>query len=307
MGLLGVLALLVAGWFWLRASGLIRWSLGKKGGEDKMASEEDGVAGEATGAATGLPAEDAGREAPCYPDLRAACALAVLAWLLSLCVTPMHFASGLLGAALAGLTCARRAPEGMEALRLPSAGATLIRIGGVAVVVALAIFFTRQQLTLTGTQAAVASAQDDLTLMESSAKKVPGHSLVQRYILDDRLRLSATPEQLSETLQQVADAPAYLTGYAPNNTQFAQLALDALQARETTASPTALAPIEALLQQAATDAPVTPALLGERLHAAKLSGDVQAIKQATSEAQKPRFKGRSAVDLYSPLKTYLLP
>ncbi len=234
-------------------------------------------------------------------DLRAACLIGAAAWLLSLFVTPMHFASGLLGAALAGLALARPAATGMEALSLPTAGKTIARILACAALVACAALFARQQFALASVPLLITEANsNNLEGLEQIARTVPADPLLERYILQERLMLTGSPRELQAQIQGIANAPAYLTDFAPNMTEFARIALDrtsALQSSDT-------APAAALLDRASVG-PVTPALLGERLHLALVAGDAARIARAKAATEEPRFNGKSAAELYAPIQAYL--
>jgi len=314
LGLVGLLALLGAGWFWLRAAGFAFGA--RRRGEARTSARSSQHAD-----ADALPArspQDARADAPSddpppgdSADFRAACAIAALAWLLSLFVTPMHFASGLLGAALAGLACARPVATGMDALRLPSAGKTVARVAGLLVLLAVAVFFTRQQLALAPVSEIISNPVDaqTLTLLQGAAKTAPGDPLIERYILECRLLLASNAQDLARQLQAVRAAPGYLANYGPNATRFAQIALDQTQSFQAGSAgagdATSVAAVKLLLRQAAQAGPVTPALLGERLHLALVSGDRAALRQATATLRQTRFNGKTAQELYAPLTEYL--
>jgi len=302
LGLIGALALLAAGWFWFKD---VR---GKKGsGPRQMAAAGPSPAPkhEADDDATADAADAADAADTPVPggltSLRAACAIAALAWLLSLFVTPMHFASGLLGAALAGLACARPAATGMEALSLSSAGKTVARVIGCAALVLVAILFARQQLALASTETPVATASDDLARLERVARTAPGAPIIEQHILAYRLMFATTPQALNAQLEAVRTAPGYITGFTLNATQFAQVALGqmaTLHMTDTTA-------VKRLLDQAAKNGPVTPALLGEQLHLALVSKDAAATTRAKAAVTRPQFNGQSAEELYPPISDYL--
>jgi len=275
LGLIGVVAVLAAGWFWLRA-----W---------RASSVED-------------PGDEAASVPGSLVDLRAVCVIAALAWLLSLFVTPMHFASGLLGAALAGLACARPQAIGMDALALPSAARTFMRGIGCVALVVLAILFSRQQLAVSSaTQTVVSTAADGVELMENAAKTVPTHPMVARQLLDYRLLQAKNVQELDSQIQAVQTAPGYVADFTLNYTQFAQIALNQIQSFQSSDT----AQVKSLLQRAASAGPVTPALLGEQLHLAVVSGNTSAIQQATAEVRRPLFNGKTAEQLYPPITDYL--
>jgi len=274
LGLIGLAALLAAGWFWLR---------------EATSANPDDAGAEVSGGLAGL---------------RAACLIAALAWLLSLFVTPMHFASGLLGAALAGLACARPAAVGMEALFLPSAGKTLARLVGCGALVVLAILFTRQHLALAFAQTATTSVADDMALMQRVARVAAAHPLIERYLLQDRLMATTSAQDLNQQLQALQSAPGFVTDFTPNLVLFAQIALDRMQSLQT--SDTAvLASVAQLLSQADREGLATPALLGEKLHLAVVSGDASALARARTAVRRPQFNGRTAEELYPPITGYL--
>jgi len=287
LGLIGLLAFLAAGWFWLR---------------DTAGGAGLGFGRKADGSDTPSGSKTSGS----IVDLRAACMIAALAWLLSLFVTPMHFASGLLGAALAGLACARPQATGMDALVLPSAAKVAARVAGCVALVALAIFFSRQQNALARVPGIITGGADaqGLSLLESVDQTVPGDPMVKCYMLQMRLLLTASPQELNQQIQAVQTAPGYITGYTPNFTEFAQYALSQMQSLQT--SDTAnFSAVTGLLHKAASTGPVTPALLGEQLHLAVVSGSEAAIARATAEVKQLRFNGLSAADLYPPIADYL--
>ena len=287
LGVIGLIALLGAGWFWLRdTAGGAGLTLGRKGKRDAAASGD--------------------KPSGSIVDLRAACMIAALAWLLSLFVTPMHFASGLLGAALAGLACARPQATGMDALVLPSAAKVAGRVAGCVALVVVAIFFSRQQSALARVPGIVTGGADaqGLSLLESVDQTVPGDPTVENYLIQMRLLLAANPQELNQQIKAAQAAPGYITEYTPNFTQFAQYALSQMQSLQT--SDTAnFSAVTDLLHKAASTGPVTPALLGEQLHLAVASGSEAAIARATAEVKQPRFNGETAADLYPPIADYL--
>ena len=280
LGLIGGAALLVAGWFWLRDSAGVAGLLRRK-----------------------MPEESTG-SADIFLDLRAACVIAAMAWLLSLFATPMHFASGLLGAALAGFACARPQAEGMEALSLPSVGKTIARSAALVALVVIAVFFVRQQSALSSSHGLSITTAGDQTLLEGVAKTAPGNPLVERRILQDQLVLASNVQELNAQIRAVQAAPGYITDFTPNATLFAQIALSRMQALKTTDAAN-ISAVTVLLKQAASAGPVTPALLGEQLHLAQVSGNAAAVKQAAAAVKQPRFNGVSADQLYAPIAQYL--
>lgn len=287
LGLIGLLALLAAGWFWLRdTAGGAGLTFGHKKKENTSSSGD--------------------RPSGSIVDLRAACMIAALAWLFSLFVTPMHFASGLLGAALAGLACARPEATGMDALALPSAAKVVARVAGCIALVVLAVFFSRQQYALARVPGIVIGGADaqGLSLLESVDQAASGDPMVKCYLLQMRLLLSTNQQELNQQIQAVQTAPGYITGFTPNFTQFAQYALSQMQSLQT--SDTAnFSAVTTLLHQAASTGPVTPALLGEQLHLAVVSGSAPAIQRATAEVKRPFFNGKTAAELYPPIADYL--
>ncbi|MCL2654852.1 MAG: hypothetical protein FWD65_04025 [Coriobacteriia bacterium] len=291
LGLIGAVAFLIAGYFWLR---------------DSLVLDNDFRSARRTRRPRHTSELDNDFIPNVYIDFRAACAIATLAWLLSLFVTPMHFASGLLGAALAGLACARPEATGMDALSLPSAGKTIARIVGLLALVIVAVFFMRQQFALSSAQTLSITAQDDLTLQERAARSAPANPLVERRILQDRLMLASTPQELNTQIQAIPAAPGYITDFTLNATLFARLALNQMQALHTADAANVTA-VTALLKQAGSAGPVTPALLGEQLHLAQVSGNAAALRQAIAAVKQPRFNGKNAIQLYAPISHYLSP
>lgn len=297
LGLIGALALLAAAVFWLREvqdhTGLLKLQKARQNANPAASTRN-----KKTSAAAIAPAPDP------LIDLRAACAIAALAWLLSLFVTPMHFASGLLGAALAGLACARPQLTGVDALSLPSAGKIAARVLACAALVVVAVLVARQQIALASAQTVVATTGDDLARLERVAKVAPGQPMIERRLLEDRLMLASDTASLQSAIKAVQTAPGYITDFTPDATLFAQIIMDQMSALKLS-DPTMTAAVSDLLDRAASVGPPTPALLGERLRLALISGDTAAQQQAKAQVRRLQFNGKSAKDLYPPIADYL--
>jgi hypothetical protein len=250
--------------------------------------------------------------------LRQAAAAAALAYLFSLLVTPMHFASGLFGAACAGIaiaplatkpTSSAPAKSGESGVRsVPVSPAqqkslahfksawlipTAKALTSLALLAFLYVFLTHQ-LGILASEKTVRSANEDLVRLERIKHDVPRHPLFERRTFDCRLLICDTVEENNTILTEALAAPGYVSAFGPNLINFARIGMNNLEQFNSTD----LNVIATVLDKAETLTPETPALLGERLHYALIQGDQVAITQAAN-AFRPK------AHLYEPGKTYL--
>lgn len=211
--------------------------------------------------------------------LRVSLSIGFAAYLFSLMVTPVHFASGLLGVVVGGFAIA----EPLGAVRSGStAGARpWLKVALVALAVALAGYGVWRGFGLT---TGTISGQDlaaDTASVNSAARIVAGEPLIERRVLDFAVLGAADGQARRDVAQAVDGAPGYITGFAPNLVQFAylgmvrgeQLAVDDYSWEAD------------LLRRAELVTPDLPSLVAEQLHLAILTGDVDALPALIARAE----------------------
>lgn len=214
----------------------------------------------------------AGGEGDVWP-LRMGLAVGFAAYLISLLVTPVHFASGLLGAAVGGFAMAPSAGSGAGeggAARRWSPGLRVL-----AVTVA-AVFVTYGAWRMIGLTAGTIRGDDfqrDAERIAAAARIVPGEPLNERRMLEVALLSASDETQLESARAAVDAAPGYVLGYEPNLVQFASLGL--IRAEALGSSDVSWE--RDLLERAARSLPSLPSLVAEQLHLAIVEGDLEAL------------------------------
>lgn len=206
--------------------------------------------------------------------LRLSLAVAFVAYLASLLVTPVHFASGLLGAVVGGFAIARS--DGPVA---PRAGATpaapgLLRVAAATVAAIVLAYGAWRMAGLTaGSIEGAGDLAADRARVESAARIVPGEPLNERRRLDIALLTATGPDELAAARAAVDASPGYIRDYPPNLVQFAAFGMMSAEAM----GQTGFGWERALLEQVEDRVPGLPSLAGERLHLALVEGDAEAL------------------------------
>ena len=221
----------------------------------------------------------AGEDRLVVSRLRTAVALGFVAYLISLLVTPIHFASGLLGAFLAGLALA--VDEG-DRLKTDGRGiAQWFRIVLLAVAIALAAWGVwRGAGQMVGTIVG-GDIAGDADRVAAARTIIPGEPLNERRHLDLMFYGADDLEDVRAARAAVDAAPIEILGYAPNLANFAAIGMNV---------GSALGEADwswerAMLDRAEALVPGLPSLVAERLHLAVLEQDVAGLPQAIENAR----------------------
>lgn len=216
-------------------------------------------------------------------DLRMGLAIGFVTYLFSLLVTPVHFASGLLGAAAGGLAVAGVLPSaGTDAERSESRPA-LRTPALVAAAVILCAFGAWKMVGLTtGTVGGQGDFADDAARVRAAARVIPGEPLNERRVLEVQMWSTATPEELATARAAVDGAPVYISGFAPNLVQFASIGMS----RAEQSGIGDLGWERSLLARAAQVTPDLPSLVAEQLRLAVLTQDMDALPTLAERAMR---------------------
>lgn len=241
-------------------------------------------------------------EAPGSPAgvLRVSLAVGFAAYLFALMVTPVHFASGLLGVVVAGFAVAAPARSAVDARERPGSGAArasaseTAAVSGSATVsaagrwvaltlaVALAGYGVWRGVGLSaGEIAGQGDIAADTARVERAARIIGGEPLNERRRLDLALVGATTSAELDAACAAVDAAPGYVTDFAPNLVQFAAFGIGQGEAL----GETGFAWERTLLERAEKDVPALPSLAAEQLHLAIVTGDVAALPDLIERAE----------------------
>ena len=208
--------------------------------------------------------------------LRLSLVVGFVAYLAALMVTPVHFASGLLGVVIAGFAAAG---SGADApLRLSKMAAVSV----VTLAVAMSGYGVWRMAGLTVGAITGGDFASDAARIESAARIVPGEPLNERRLLELALWRAATPADLAAARQVIDSAPAYITGFTPNLPHFAFIGLT----RSEQLGVDDYSWERGLLERAARLTPELPSLVAERLHLAILEGEVAALPELMQRAEQ---------------------
>lgn len=203
--------------------------------------------------------------------LQLACAIAAGSYLGAFMVNPIHWASALLGAACAGFAIGSHGISDQHGKwDLPMG----IRIGAATVALCFIISAISTGIGISMLRSQVASANEHYSILREAQKYTPGHPLIERVIFETQLMTVDTPAQQERLIEQIIEAPGYISQYGPNLVRFAQIAMDNMEEWGITES----AGVEQLLDTAKTITPATPPLLGEQLRWALIRHDADAIE-----------------------------
>lgn len=224
-----------------------------------------------------LAAMDPGSDARA---LRMSLAVGFAAYLFSLLVTPVHFASGLLGVVVGGFAIAQ--VPGSEPEN-PKGSLTVLRWVAVAIAVLLAGYGVWRMAGLNaGTITGQGDISADIGRVERTARIMPGEPLNERRRLELGILAVTTPSELAQAREAVDVSPDFITGFAPNLVQFAYLGLS----RGEALGITDFAWERSLLDRVAAAIPDLPSLVAEQLHYAVVTGDTAALPALVERAQQ---------------------
>lgn len=212
--------------------------------------------------------------------LRASLGAALGASLFALMANPIVFPIGLFGAVAGGLAIAPLATGSRDADR--AASVTWMKpVGLTAGAILLAVSVWLGAAEWQAYTAPTDDAATSVTRYEAALRLAPGHPLIQRRLLENRLLL-AENNALAASAQQAVDAASALQQeFAPNLVNFVAYSLT--QAERTGRSD--LAWEQRMLDDASSRLPLIPSLAGERLHLALVAGDRAAVAAAVEDAR----------------------
>ncbi|MDY0087582.1 MAG: O-antigen ligase family protein [Coriobacteriia bacterium] len=215
-------------------------------------------------------------------DLRMGLVVGFVTYLMALMVTPVHFASGLLGAVVGGFAIAgARAEPGGD---FPRADRSVTRTCLLAAVALALLAFGVWKMVGLGTGAITGQGDfaDDRARIESAARIIPGEPLNERRLLEIRMWSATTPAELDEVRSAVDESPAYITGFAPNLVQFASIGMSRVEQWDAGD----LSWERALLEKAQEVTPDLPSLVAEQLRLGVLEEDLEALPALTERATR---------------------
>lgn len=212
--------------------------------------------------------------------LRASLAIAAGVWASSLLVTPVHFASGLLGVVLAGFAIAPSARDATGRAARPALAQTVALLACAVLVVAYGGW------RMAGLSAGAITGQESLAVagerLDAAARIMPGEPLTERRRLEVALWSASTPEELADVRERVDSAPGYITGYLPNLVHLAHIGLT----RGEQVGETDFSWERGMFDRAGAGLPEIPSLAAEELHLAILEGDVEAFPGLIERAER---------------------
>jgi O-antigen ligase len=210
--------------------------------------------------------------------LRRSLAVGFVAYLSALLVTPVHFASGLLGAVIGGFAVAA-APGVREPLNVSKPVAAAVA----ALAVVLLALGTWRMVGLTvGTVSGQDAVETDRGRVESAGRIIPGEPMNERRRLEMAFWAARTPGELTDARAAVDAAPGYVTDFLPNLPHFAFLGLNRAQQLELDD----FSWERELLERADEGLPETPPLVAEQLHLAIAEGDLEALPELMERAEQ---------------------
>jgi len=215
-------------------------------------------------------------------SLRLSLAVGFAAYLASLLVTPVHFASGLLGVTVGGFAVAASAGGKVPKERVSESRPSAPRVLAVAAAALLVVYGGWRMVGLSvGAIEGMGDFQRDAERVASAARIVPGEPLNERRLLEVTMWSAATAGELEAARATVDAAPGYISDYTPNLVQFAYVGLTQSEALGVTD----LAWERSLLERAAIAAPDLPSLVSEQLHLALLERDLEALPALAERAR----------------------
>lgn len=225
--------------------------------------------------------------------LHRALAASAAVYLFALMTTPVHFASGLMGALLCGLAIAPKA----SGEKKPIAKATKrVRLSFVAI--AIVLVAVAGWVAIGKSAGNIDDATDLATIqerVERAADIIPGEPLNERRRLEVALIGAHDAQSIAAARETIDAAPAYVLDYAPNLAMFAGIGLD-----EADISGRTDVSWEAeKLSEAAARIPSVPLVIAERLHLAIIQGDIEAVKELIVPA-------REILDSFPAVEEYLV-
>lgn len=213
--------------------------------------------------------------------MRRAIAAGASVYLFALMTTPIHFASGLLGALLCGLAVSPvvvRPTDKRKSTPPTDADRRWYLVGAGVALLAVASW-----LAIGNSTASIDDAQDLQTVrsrVESAASIIPGHPMNERRRLEVAFLMASDEPSRAAARAAIDAAPDYIHDYLPNLAMFAQIGLNAAdESGRTDVSWEA-----EKLGLAATGVGHTPVVIAENLHLALVEGDIDAIRQAYEPA-----------------------
>ncbi len=212
--------------------------------------------------------------------VRLGLAVGFAAYLFSLMVTPVHFASGLLGVVVGGFAIAAPAHSSAGERELGASGA--LRWVALVLAVALGGYGVWRGFGLDAGQiAGQGSLADDVARVERAARIIPGEPLNERRRIDLALIGAATSDELAAARASVDAAPGYITGFAPNLVQFAAFGMG----QGESLGETDFSWERGLLERAEEAVPDLPSLAAEQLHLAIVTGDTASLPERIARAR----------------------
>jgi hypothetical protein len=209
--------------------------------------------------------------------LRLALVVGFVTYLFSLLVTPVHFASGLLGVVVAGLAVARATSPS------PTTGipAVLRWIAALLAIVLIGYGGWRMFGLSTGTIGPEATFEENQAAVVDASAIIPGEPLNERRVLEVGLFTATDPTTLAVAQVEITESEEYIQAYAPNLVQFASISLT--RAEELGITDTAWE--RELLGRAALLTPDLPSLVAEELHLAIVEEDTDSLPALIQRAE----------------------
>lgn len=206
---------------------------------------------------------------------RGALAAAAAVYLFTLLVTPVHFASGLLGPLLCGLALAPNAaaPVKVRSTRETSdsgIGRFAFVAGGIAIAaIALWVGIGKSTGALDGPDLPALIDRAD-----AAASITPGDPLNERHRLELALIAAGTPEEIRIAQESIDRAPGYITDYLPNLALWSYIGLSEIDRGSGMTSEWEAANLE----RAAKLIPDVPSVVAEQMHLALIEQDRDAVR-----------------------------
>ncbi len=224
--------------------------------------------------------------------LRRALAAAAIVYLFALMTTPVHFASGLMGALLCGLAIAPKAGGPKEPATKPSKATRWSFVVIAIVLIAVAGWVAAGKSTGNIDDATdLASIQ---ARIERAASIIPGEPLNERRRLEVALIGAHDDASIAAAREAIDGAPGYVLDFAPNLAMFAAIGLDEADI----SGRTDVSWEAAKLATAEGRIPNVPLVIAERLHLAIIQGDTEAVKRLVVPA-------RAILDSYPAVEEYV--
>lgn len=206
---------------------------------------------------------------------RGAVAAAATVYLFTLLVTPVHFASGLLGPLLCGLALAPNAVMPVKRRSAPMTsgpGIDLIALAAGGVAIAVIAFWVG-----IGKSSGELEGPDLTTLIDradAAASITPGDPLNERHRLELALIAAGTPEEIRNAQERIDAAPGYITDYLPNLALWSYIGLSEIDRGNGMTSEWEAANLD----RAANVIPDVPSVVAEQMHLALIEQDRDAVR-----------------------------